>query len=369
MKELRDIAAAVRAASAKGEALALATLVRVSGSSYRRPGARLLLGPEGSRVGSLSGGCLEADVSERARECILSGRSRLVRYDLRSDLDLLFGHGVGCAGVVEVFVEPLPRGEMPGWLAAADEALAARRPSCLTTVFSATGAAEHRLGEHRLEPAPAGPPSFSYRVAEREDGRVEAAVEPLLPEPALFILGAGEDARSLAALAGSQGWFVAIVDPRAAFASAERFPDVDAIVCGPLEDVFPGLPLDERSAAVLVSHHYLRDFVALERLLAKPPGYIGLLGTSGRTARLLCDLEAAGFVPAPGALERLYSPAGLDVGAETPDEIALSIVAEVRAVLRGRTGGFLRDRRGSVHGRKSEIRTMAAWAPQDLDAR
>ncbi len=332
MKELRELIGAVRRAAAEGQALALATLVRVRGSSYRRPGARLLVGPEGPRLGSLSGGCLEADAALRARETLQAGGPRLVSYDLRGDHDHVWGHGLGCEGVAEVLVEPLPTRRVPPWLEAVERRLAERRRGYLSTVVEG-----ERLGERALLETDAAPPG--------------CVVEAILPQPALWVFGAGEDARPLVAIATAAGFVVGVVDPRPALLTRARFLEAERIETRHPGDGLKGLGLDERSAAVLLTHHYERDRGWLAALLPSRAAYIGLLGPRLRSARLVEDLGRP-----PSALERgrLYAPVGLDIGAESPAEIALAIVAEAQAVLNGRRGSSLREKPGALHPRSEE---------------
>jgi xanthine dehydrogenase accessory factor len=339
MKEFQDILRGIRQGLARNEAMVLATVVRVEGSAYRHPGARLLLGAEGPRLGCVSGGCLEGDVQERAAEVLATGLPLLLRYDLTGDLDLIWGTGSGCEGVAEVLLEPLLPGPGLGWLDAAEETLRSRRTLRLGTVFEAVEGSACRVGEHRIleegESLPAG---------------CSGLVERLQPPLALWILGAGEDARPLIDLARILGWKVGIADHRPAFARADRFREADTVLTGRPEDTIPLMHLDARSAVVLLSHSWDRDKEALRLLLPSPAAYLGLLGHRKRGAKLLEALAVEGFTPNPAKLDRLYSPVGLDLGGQEPGEIALAIVAEIEAVLSGRKGGHLKDRKAAVHG-------------------
>ncbi len=339
MKELQDILQGIRQGQARGEALVLATVVRVEGSAYRHPGARLLLGAEGPRIGCVSGGCLEGDVQARAAEVLASGRPRLLRYDLRGDLDLIWGTGSGCEGVAEVLLEPLFPGSVPAWVGAVEAALGARRTLRLATVFESLEGSAAAIGEHPIlaegESLPAG---------------CTGLIERLEPPVALWILGAGEDVRPLFDLARMLGWRVGVADHRRAFADPARFPGAHAVLVGRPAETIPQMHLDTRSAVVLLTHLWERDKEALERLLPSPAPYIGLLGHRRRGALLLEALAGDGFVPAPEQLQRLYSPVGLDLGGQEPGEIALAVVAEATAALSGRPAGHLRDRQAALHG-------------------
>lgn len=339
MRELQDVIRGIRQGLARQEVMVLATVVRVEGSAYRHPGARLLLGVEGPRLGCVSGGCLEGDIQARAAEVLATGRAKLLRYDLTGDLDLVWGTGSGCEGVAEVLLEPLVPGPGLAWLDAVEEAFRTRRTVRLGTAFAAAEDSGWAVGAHRIladgESLPAG---------------CEGLVERLDPPVALWILGAGEDARPLVDFARIMGWIVGIADHRPALARSERFPDADAVLLGRPGATIPRMSLDARSAVLLLSHLWDRDKEALPLLLQSPAAYVGLLGHRRRGAKLLEALAEEGFVPTLGQQERLYSPVGLDLGGQEPGEIALAVVAEVKAVLGGRRGGHLRDRQAPLHG-------------------
>lgn len=312
MKELQDI---LRLLGEAREPLALATLVAVEGAGYRRPGARLLT--DGHRVlrGSLSGGCLEGEVLGRAREVLADGRPRLLRYDLRGDADLVWGSGMGCEGVLTVRVERLEPGVVPPWLRATREAWA-RREAVRLDLPREPGDEVRILGPGE---APRGTPE-------------------LLPPPlALWIWGGDEDSRLLADLAKALGWFVGLADHRPAFVSEARFPAVDARRAGHPARVVPGLPLDARSAVVLLTHNYLKDLEALRLLLGTGAGYLGLMGSRARCARMRAELGIAD--------PRLHAPVGLDLGSRAPEAVALAILAEVQAALAGGTARPLSEAR------------------------
>ena len=314
MKELQDIFRLVRQQPGP---LMLATLVRVAGASYRRPGARLLLDAGGLLRGSLSGGCLEGDVQARALEALAEGRPRLVQYDLRGDADLVWGSGSGCEGVLDILVEPLQG--VPDWMTWVDQAWASRTPLTLHVDLT-----PERLGTRSTGPRPAASaPEF---------------IETFSPPTALWIMGAGDDSRPLVRMAKELGWTVGVLDHRPAFARPERFPEADLVRPGHPAQVLPTLPLDARSAVVLMTHHYAKDLESLRLLLPSATGYLGLMGSRARGAKLLAELAAEGL----HADERLHTPVGLDLGAADPEAIALAILAEIQACLHGRSGRALR---------------------------
>jgi len=368
MKELREILLAYNALRRQGRPAALATVVAVSGSSYRRPGARMLLTEDGWAAGGVSGGCLESDVAQRARAVLESGRADVVTYDTTEDGDVVFGVGLGCRGVIQILIEPLA-GDRPD-LAFLMSLVRRRESGVCATVFRSEGGSAARLGDRlllsqtgdahdgladaalaRRVQSDAEDVLASGKPAVREyalpQGSVTVFLEALAPPQALVIFGAGHDAPPLVRLAKELGWHVTVADARAAYATPERFPQADAVLACPPEEAATRLPLDGQTAVVLMTHNYLQDRALLEQWLPVPVRYLGVLGPKRRTERLLNDLPPA-LVTAE-ALARLHSPVGLDLGADMPELIALSILAGIQAVAAGRPGGFLRDRPGPIY--------------------
>ncbi|SDS19617.1 XdhC/CoxI family protein [Opitutus sp. GAS368] len=334
MPELAQILAAL--AAAPGRPAVLATLVQVEGSSYRRPGARLLLLADGTHLGSISGGCLEEDVVQRAGRVLASGRPECATYDTTAENDLVWGVGLGCQGVVRIFIEPLPAAR-PRWVGALSENLRARRATTLAVVHGeANGAARGTCvaGELPGEPADAG----IFR-------------ETVSAPPPLVIFGAGDDAQPLVRLAKETGWHVTVVDARPAYATAMRFPRADAVVTVSRWDVGEFLAPGEETFAVVMTHRYTDDLQFLRALLPQPLAYLGVLGPRKRTNRLLAQLQEEGLAAGPEVLARLHAPVGLDLGGDTPAAVALAILAEMHSRLSGRAPVNLRDRPGSIHGR------------------
>ena len=335
MKELQAIVRRLTDPALKeGPPFVLATLVTVEGSSYRRAGARRLFVPGGEIIGSISGGCLEEDVSAHARVVAETGRPVLATYDTTSENDLIWGTGAGCHGVVRVLLEPL-RGA-PEWIQVLAGHLAAGQPTDLAVIWQNSGGAPlGTLLAGQLEPRrAAGAAIFRQTVA---------------PTPTLFIYGAGDDAPPLVRGAKELGWKVVVADPRPAFASGARFPEADLLVTGPAEELVARTAPDARDCAVVMTHHYIHDTPILRNLLRRPLAYLGLLGPRSRADRILADLAAAGLALTPEERERLRAPVGLDLGAEAPEEVALSILAEMQAVLGGRNARPLRERTRPIH--------------------
>jgi xanthine/CO dehydrogenase XdhC/CoxF family maturation factor len=368
VSEIGDVLAAIEALSARGERMALATIVAVRGSTYRRPGARLLVPEEGAPVGNLSGGCLEGDVADVARVVLSEGRARLAGWDLTAEDDAVWGLGLGCNGAIEVFIEPAERAaEVAGVLRAA---LAEERPISVVTVLeSATagvepgarlvvrpdGEPEGSLGDDAVDAAAADAAREQLReerseVRELADG-LRAFVEVLDPPLKLVVCGAGHDAIPLVRAASVLGWNVAVVDDRRPFLTADRFPGAASLVHVEEPEVAAkAAGVDDRTFAVVMTHQFLKDKAYVRSLLASPAAYVGMLGPGARTERILAELRDEG-VDVDAARDRIHGPAGLDLGGEGPEEIAQAIVAEIVAVKRRRSGGFLRERRGPIHDR------------------
>ena len=347
---------------------AVATVVQVSGSSYRRAGARMLFGAGGERVGMLSGGCFDLD--ERARRAMDCGRTSVHRFDTTGPADVLMGSGSGCQGVVDILLGPVDDGHRPS-LRACLEPSVRGQPTVLATVVDAgSGACPAHLGA-RLLVTGNGPPRGSLgdaglEAAVERDARsllgservdvstypvgehsVQVMVEGLMPERRLAVFGAGDDAVPLAEIAAQVGLHVTLVDHRPAYADPKRHPAAAEVLhvadaAEAVRRIAPGA----RTACVSVTHDYLRDAAILRELRTTPAGYVGVVGPRSRAERLLAD---SGWEAADRG--RLYCPAGLDVGAQTPEEIALSVIAEILSALAERTAGHLRDRAGPIHDR------------------
>jgi xanthine/CO dehydrogenase XdhC/CoxF family maturation factor len=352
-RELRDVVAAFGALAARGGTGVLATVVRVEGSTYRRAGARALLLPDDQLVGLISGGCLEGDLVLRARAVREAHEAVRVVYDHRGEDDLLWGLGLGCAGLVDVLLQPVSR-EAPGPIPRLREALSGAAPVALATVVAREGEGAPPIGaELELEAAERADLLARGRARTRwragPDHRVELLEEVLGPPVPLLVFGAGPDAVPLVRMAAELGFAVRVVDPRPAQARAERFPEAVEVVCCAPEEAPARVEVTPRSVAVVMTHHYLHDRALLAFLLGTPARYVGVLGPKKRTEDLLRDLREQGIDVSPEALERVHGPAGLDLGADGPDEIALALLAETLAVLAGRPGGRLRDRKGPIH--------------------
>ena len=294
MKDIYDIIAEFKERPA--QRLALATLVRVEGSSYRRPGARMLICEDGTRAGSLSAGCLEDEVALRAREVLQTGEPTMVSFDTRRRF--------GCAGKIDIFIEPVSE----NFLRDLAHNLAARR-----ICFVIAGFGEKSAGSRVVR----------METPDRSYGQEHELIQQIHPPARLLIVGDDPDNRPLRSLGNLLGWeVVELVDPN-------------------LLSIEP----DDWTAAIVKSHNYGRDFAALEKLLPMNLRYVGLIGPRKRRDQLMNHLLDLGVTVNAG----FFAPAGLDLGAETPEEIALSIVAEIQRVFATGSGESLRERKISLH--------------------
>ncbi|HMD61492.1 MAG TPA: XdhC family protein [Opitutaceae bacterium] len=331
MKELQAIVDHLNGAGSRS---VLATLVTVEGSSYRKPGARMLLSEGGARIGSISGGCLEEDLLERSRRVLATGEAELAVYDTTAENDLVWGVGLGCHGVVRILIEPVF--SRPDWAAAIAESFRAGRSTGLAVVWKTTD-------------GPTGTMLRDPRTWTLPGAATGVLIETVGPPISLSIFGAGDDARPLARLALELGWRVTVADPRPAMATGARFPGVSALVLGPAEELVARAGPAPGSLAVVMTHHYVHDRPLLRQLLPLPLAYLGLLGPRGRAEKIVADIAGDGLAVTQAMRSRLRAPVGLDLGADGPEEVALSIVAEMKAVLAGRDGRPLRERALPIH--------------------
>lgn len=348
MSELNAVVSALE--RSPGTAV-LATLVKVAGSAYSGPGARMVVLPDASVAGTFGAGCFEQDLVGHAERIRASGAPALVHYDLTEDDDKPWGLGMGCHGTLDLLLEPVAGGKVPEHLTFLREAARARQAAVVATLFRTGGNPALALGDRlllradgqaagRLQTSPIGPPLLAEARAALADGRArflvvpgpagdtEVLLEHVAPPIAVVVGGAGRDTAPLVRFAAELGW------------------DVKVLGKGEMPAV-----LDDRTAALVMSHNYERDLALLAAFLPSPCRYVGILGGRVRIRELLAELAKRGSPVTEAQVARLHAPVGLDVGAETPGEVALSIVAEIQAVYAGRRGGALRERKGPIHDR------------------
>ncbi|MGC4032782.1 MAG: XdhC family protein [Tepidisphaeraceae bacterium] len=333
MREWRDILAAHRVLAADGKPCALATVVGVEGSAYRRPGARMLIAEDGRTWGGVSGGCLERDVAERARGVIAASRSYLHRYDTSDEELIDRGVSTGCGGTIEVFIQPLTADAQSPALTQLHRVLTERQPLRLATVIKTPAANGDQLGRSMLIDSDATDlagisvdPSHRWQRVAAPAGGAEWFVEMLLPPQRLVIVGGGADAVPLVTIAKTLGWHVAVVAAKPALSLATRFSHADERYVTPADAPLLQVPIDTRDAVVVMTHNIARDASALAAMPVRP-AYLGLLGPRHRTVRVLAPL------PPCHPATSLHSPVGLDIGSDSPEEIALSIVAQIQMTI------------------------------------
>jgi xanthine/CO dehydrogenase XdhC/CoxF family maturation factor len=356
-REAEQFLSALQAVRNTGGRAASATVVRVHGSAYRREGTRMLVREDGTYECGLSAGCLEPAVADRAARVIATGEPALISYDLEDDS--VWGLNIGCTGAVDIRIERIGDDEVTeAWL----DVLARGAHAVLLTplaglsgrriVLGSGGAvgrlsdpAVERLADERARTLLAAPCPAS---ASEKVGAAEVFFEVNEEPPRLVVFGAGRDAIPLVRQAWTMGFSVTVVDPRAAYLNPQLFTGA-TLVLTPFDALDRAVTLPEPSYVLIMSHHLERDRQSLAFSLASEAAYVGVLGPRARFERLLTDLAREGVVPSPTADARVHSPVGLALGAETPEEVAVSILAEILAVRRGFAGGFLRGTRSSLH--------------------
>lgn len=368
MKEIRAIIKAYDELEDKPK-IALATVVRVEGSSYRRAGARMLVMENGNWIGGISGGCLEGDALRKAKLAMFQDKPSLVTYDTTDDDAQQIGVGLGCNGIIDVLIAPL--GESPeNPLEILRQCTEERQPNILLTVAQNEGGPEDlfpgRMIRYNnleqlyailpdtmpvsdlmsdIEAAQRKQKSISGHYALKGGGQLEVFVEFLAPTIRLLLFGGNYDVFPMAQLGKDLGRKVTVyANPhklsRAIFQQADEVKPKEA----PVE-------IDDYTACILMAHDYKTDLDNLRRLLSTAAPYIGMLGPRKRTDKMLDELATEGITLSERDHERLHSPVGLDIGALSPEEIALSVLAEIRAYFSGREGGFLKLRQGTIHER------------------
>ncbi|MTJ06546.1 MULTISPECIES: XdhC family protein [unclassified Anabaena] len=372
MKELNSIIIAFAALQDNPESVFLATIVNVKGSTYRQPGARMLMSSTGNMVGTISGGCLENDVFEHTRVSMPDGKSIVVTYDTNADEDIIWGFGLGCNGVVDVLIECLNPDDPLNPLIFIQQCFNNQQCGIIATVFGVEGEVNVQVGARLILNADNNvntniPESALNQVLIKDaqealknqcssfhkyqfgSGEVNVFMEFIQPPFNLLIFGAGRDSVPVAEFAKALGWQVTIFDCRAMEATKGRFMMANEVILTRREILYKQISMNENSIAVVMTHNYFDDLEILKLLIPSNLIYVGCLGSKQRTQRLLTDLQKECGEYPPAQLQKLYAPIGLDIGANTPEAIALSIIAEIQAILTQRNGGFLKDRNQPIH--------------------
>lgn len=376
MKEIKAIIWAFEEAQRQGKQMALATVVHVDGSSYRRPGARMLITEDGQLTGAISGGCLEGDALRKALLVMSQQKSMLVTYDTMDEDDAKLGLGLGCNGIIQVLIEPIHITSPNNPIQLLKMVAAKREKAVLVTLFSLENKKAQQPGTCLLlkkeECIAAQVPVLKeilikdgmevltngqslFRTYHFENQQLTAFIESVEPAVSLVVLGAGNDVIPVITMADTLGWETTVIDGRANYAKPERFtPSCQVLVAKP-EQVIGQLSIDELTVFVLMTHNYNYDIAMLHQLVQKQVRYIGMLGPKKKLERMIAELEEQGFYLTEQQRSCIYSPVGLDIGAETSEEIALSILSEIKAVLSGRLGSSLNTQPGTIHARNESI--------------
>jgi xanthine/CO dehydrogenase XdhC/CoxF family maturation factor len=372
-REIADILAAFKEARIQGRETALATVVHVEGSSYRRPGARMLVEDNGKMTGAISGGCLEGDALRKALQAIRQRENKLVTYNTLNEDDVEFGVQLGCNGLVHILFEPILPEQENNPIALLEKLFVQRMDAVLVTLFSVENYYNAQPGtcllfdgegiysslqdkaflEELKEDTSAVLADKSSKLKQYDQQALSGFVELLQPPVSLIVIGAGNDALPLVEMATVLGWQITVADGRATHANRQRFVKAQKIIVGRPAEVISQLVIDERTVFVLMTHNYNYDLEMMKLLLQKDCRYIGSLGPKKRLERMLAELQEQGVIISDRTRANIHGPIGLDIGAEAAEEIALSILAEIKAVLANRPATFLRERLESVHSRAS----------------
>ena len=378
MKEIKDIIAAYYKSMQEGRQTALATVVHLEGSSYRRPGARMLIEDNGQLTGAISGGCLEGDALRKALLAMAEQKPMLVTYDTMDDDDAKFGVGLGCNGIIQVLIEPIDANEPNNPIQLLEEIAGKRQQAVLVTLFSLQQKKSTQQGtclllkedgvivdknnhlqlkDVLLADATAAMENkqsvFKNYVSPQND--VTAFIEMIQPALSLIVIGAGNDVIPLTKMADILGWETTVIDGRAANANKNRFETACKIIVAKPENVLSQISIDRQTVFLLMTHNFNYDKAMLQELIQKDIVYIGMLGPIKKLERIINEFKEEGLELNDQQRAVIHSPVGLDIGAETPEEIALSIVAEIKAALAGKKGKPLKEFSTTIHARDATV--------------
>jgi xanthine/CO dehydrogenase XdhC/CoxF family maturation factor len=373
-KEIRNIIKAFREAQEERRQTALATVVHVEGSSYRRPGARMLIAEDGQLTGAISGGCLEGDALRKALLVITEKKSRLVTYDTMDDDDAKFGVGLGCNGIIQVLIEPIDTTDPNNPIQFLKIVNESRRSCALVTLVSLQDKKNSQYGtclllKEDITVIDTTPVLRDILMSDAEEALINqrstfknyisdehnlnAFIEVIKPPVSVIIIGAGNDVIPLVDMAEILGWETIVIDGRPNFAKKERFASACSVLVAKPEQALEQVFIDEHTVFLLMTHNYNYDMAMLRQLLQKNVSYIGMLGPKKKRERMLNELKEEGLAFTDQQLSVLHSPVGLDIGAETSEEIAVSIIAEIKAFFADKDVQSLRKIREVIHPRSS----------------
>jgi xanthine dehydrogenase accessory factor len=379
MKELREIVKAHKQAVYSNKRTALATVVHINGSSYRQPGARMLITEDGMLTGAISGGCLEGDALRKALLVIANTNPVVVTYDTSDEDDAKIGIGLGCNGIIQILIEPIIETDPLNPVKLIEQLFSARAPAVLATLFSledrkSKAAGTRYLLQHNGSELSSLTDNDQLELLRQRSKAVidkgESVVIPkmigtrfdslfflALPPLSVIIIGAGNDVIPLAAITHTMGWDTTIADGRTNYATAARFPTATRILVSKPSKVLDEIITDERTVFLLMTHNYNYDLELLKQLLNTPTKYIGILGPRKKTIKMLDEIhEESNMELTSAQLDKIHGPTGLDTGAENAEEIALSICAEINAVMNDKYGTKLRTKTEPIHTASNPLR-------------
>ena len=372
MKELQDMVHAYDSAKKAGQACVLATVVHLEGSSYRGPGARMLVLENGLMIGAISGGCLEGDALKKALLTFTEKKSRLITYDTSHEEEASVGIQLGCEGVIQVLFEFIQINDPLNPIELLRKAIAIRQEAVLITLFNLKDKREIQIGTCLLaEPdgtitssikdndlkssiQPTLTEIFTQKKSSFKDFTLQGVltnvfIEFIAPPISLVIVGAGNDAIPMMQIASILGWEVKIVDGRNTHAKADRFISACQILVSKPAAVLEQIKIDSKTCFVLMTHNYNYDLQMMHALIETEINYIGLLGPKKKLEKILTDLKLKAVDITDEKLAKIYGPTGLDIGAASPEEIATSIIAEIQAVFNHKKGTMLKWKKDQIH--------------------
>jgi len=376
MRELEDILTTYDVMKSKGLGCVLATVVHVEGSSYRQAGARMLVNENGEMTGAISGGCLEGGALKKALLALEQGQNKLFTYDTSDEDDAVVGAQLGCNGIIQVLFEPIRFEQPDNPMELLRKVVGKNETMVIITLFNlhksqyqpgtrmifdqnlnlvGDVAGIEYLSVIRADAGKALSQNTSLFKEYHLSGEIQHVFIELCPTPpTLVLVGAGNDAQALSQLATISGWKVTVTDGRSTHANSQRFQSSCQVIVSEPERILDNIPVDQRTAFVLMTHNYQYDLSVLKLLLNQPEIlYIGILGPKKKYQRMLDELKDQGVQLTREQIAKIYAPVGLDLGAETPAEIGLSILSEILAVLNNAGTDHLRERINPIHDKSN----------------
>ena len=372
MKEIRDIIRSYKVLKSERKRCALATVVHVEGSSYRRPGARMLIAEDGRLTGAISGGCLEGDAMRKALHVINEQVPALVTYDTMDEDDATIGIGLGCNGIIKILIEPIDYEAINHPIELLEKMTSSRQNAVIATFFTLQQKKQPNAGTllfideldkmfgknivnlqsdliqiecQRVRKLGKN----SWLDFEMNGEKMTAFLEFVHPAISLVIVGAGNDVLPMVEMSDVLGWDTTVIDGRANYAKRERFAKACDVLIAKPEEVVKNIKIDNFTFFALMTHNYNYDKALLFELCQNYANYIAMLGPKKKLERMLLEYNDEGRPLTEAQLATIHSPAGLDIGAETSEEIALSILSEIKAVIGKKDGRPLKDKMAGIH--------------------